>query len=123
MTQNGLEKRKFRRSLAKQVWEEKAQALREFSSDLALWFYLFSLESYEPHPEKSSELEELTQKLVRTKSLLVKYPKICARYEQLSAFVEEPHATYLEPIERENIKKLVEKTHYELLAEADKISL
>lgn len=122
VAQDQLENRKFKRALTKQVWEEKARVLHEFSKDLALWFYLFSLESYESHARKGDELERLGQKLIREKTFLLRYPEIYALYEKLAELTEEPHAMYLEPRERETLEQLLKRLQYEIQLEADRIS-
>jgi hypothetical protein len=122
LTQSWLEKQKFERSLKLKSWENKVEKLRQFSEDLELWLYLVSLESKSlrkgDHLEelritgsvsRSSEIQELTKKLIKAKTHLMQFPGIFDNYQKIADLIEwrEVAPPYLEPKDIAAIKSLL----------------
>ncbi len=130
--QEWRERVKFRRSINLKAWETKSEKLYTFSEDLELWFYLTTVEvnqlitqtpNLDYPPSKSSEIIDLTKKLIRNKTYLVRYPKIYENYQKLLDVTEwdSEHPLIMDQSEIEETRKLIKIVQAEIQKETKKL--
>jgi hypothetical protein len=134
LTQSWLEQQKFARGLKLKAWEAKVERLRQFSEDLELWLYLVTLRSKNTQTAEytegfsergrvvdTAEIIELTKKLIRGKTHLIKFPAIFSAYQKLESLVEwtESSPPYLTKEETTSINNLLKAIQLELQKEIE----
>ncbi len=132
LTQSWLESKRARINRLNKAWEAKFETLRQFSEDLSLWLYLVvrqSNNSQTPEARERAletgkmpldkELVDLTKKLIKKKTHLIRYPKILSQYEKVADLVEwtDSSPVYLEAEDIAAIKLLLRTIQNELQQE------